>query len=66
MSTDILNEDSEGFNGVYLNEFWGGPDGVCHQITLTGPRGESHQYIQLTRAQMIRLVTAWKDYMETK
>lgn len=58
MSTDILNEDSEDFNGVYLNEFWNGRE-RSHQITT-----ELGQYVQLTSAQMNRLMAAWRIYNE--
>lgn len=60
MSTDILNDESPGFNGVYLNEFWGGTSGRCHQITIAG----HGPYVQLTTAQMQRLVDAWLDYVK--
>ena len=64
MSTDILNDESPDFNGVYLNQFWGAERGVCHQITVAEQSGEG--YVQLTRAQMTSLVNAWIEWLSMK
>jgi hypothetical protein len=62
MSTELIHSPED---GLYLTKFHGGERGVCYQITidsgarasLTGHYGQ-RTYIQLTRAQVERLITA--------
>jgi len=53
MSTEILSLETGAT--FYLNEFWGGDDGTCHQITVTNDHRSGHGYVQLTRAKMHEL-----------